>query len=188
MVISMGQDVARTLLASGYAGSGDIALELHAAVAEPRRRYRQGWARMIEVEAAPDAWEHCAKWIEVECASPHGVRVVERNADIRLKSLARKIDKEIGRLCAHPAYAELAVKGHDSTVLPAYRLRLYGDDVAYGPPQPTRHQAMKAAGFSKGRLEAGQMTPEVVNIRGTVFTYWIFDEVVTLVRASGTRR
>lgn len=167
LVIEVGAQVAADITSSRFAATGDLGMELHSAIMKPRKKRRQGWASLLEVEADPRCWEEYIRWVR-DNLGPYGISQGERARQDRLRSLARKAEMEIARLGKHPAYRNVAVLGHDSTLLPAWRVEGY--DVL----GPTPRLARAAALYADGPLERGDLEPFAMKVRGRTFTYWLF--------------
>lgn len=182
LVITLGQGVTRLVLKSSFSSSGDDAMAMHHALANPRRRFTQGFARMVEVGATPDEWETLATWAMREAHSFFGMDRKAQNFCRSMSRLAVKIDGELEKLARHPAYRRIGAAGTTTERLPAWRMDLGADGYLY---RPTLLQCLKAADFSAhSDPEQGYLEPQQEKVRGRVFTRWEFR---TSVPAGGPR-
>lgn len=172
--LAMGAQVARDILGSDFATTGPLAMQMHAAVAEPAARSHRGFAAMLEVEAPPECWETLANWVTRVGNAPVGLSNEERRIRDRLWSLAYKVQSELDRLAMHPAYHDVAVKGISSEHLPGWRVE--GPGLGHAA-RPTPFRASAACGHHSGTMAQGVLVPEMRQVRGAIFTDWHWEPV-----------
>ena len=133
------------------------------ALLQPTRTFTHGWASMAEVSAHPIAWEVLARWCRGKVrAARYNEPQATKQQNRRYAYLARKIDRELDRLCAHPAYQGKPVKGIDPVVLPLYQL-------GAGPMAPTPGRAGRGG---EAPMRVGLLLPHRVASTSGTLTRW----------------
>lgn len=176
MVLSVGLKVQNLIVTSGFAATVDTPVgramqaRLTAGVV-----YQQGWADMVEVSAPPAWWEVLGRWCRAQVdqnrigTASHKVAAVRQFAHLGLR-----IDRELTRLEAHPAYHGQAIAGVEPLVLPAYRVAQPNVPADSWPIAPTPTRALRLCDWAAGDMEAGEMQPYVAQVRGQWMTMWLW--------------
>lgn len=188
MEITLGEGTVRRVLEANMVGDVDstYAGHMHYALHHPVRSEDRGIATMLTVAAPPPAWGMLSRWAKaranrIRAGSTEGARVEAR----AMARLAVRVNRELDRLAAHPAYHGVAVVGVEPLILPAYRVRIVGEHVPgmkgesyvdFGPPAPTPDLAVKLADWSPGEVLIGEMLPFAFEVNGSDMTMWIWHQ------------
>ena len=166
MALNIGHAVRRDVIESDFDQTDSPwALEMQHALLYPTRTFTKGWASMAEVSAHPVAWEILARWCRGRVTKArYNEPQATKQQNRRYAYLARKVDHELDRLCAHPAYHDKAVKGVDPVVLPLYQL-------GAGAMAPTPSRAMRSA-KGEGPMRVGLLLPHRVQATAGTLTRW----------------
>jgi len=166
MLLDLGRRVRDDILSSDFDSiDSPWALEMAGRMAIPEARFTKGFAEMVRVAAPPVAWEVLARWLNARARKArYGEPEMEKKVLIRFKHLGRKIDKELDRLCQHPAYHDAHIMGADAVSLPFYQ-------IGSGPMRPTPSRAIRDAP-NDGPMRCGILWPTEKRTPHGTMTSW----------------
>lgn len=126
-----------------------------------------GMGKVRVVRALPDMWADLANFLRVHSHHGKGEPPDTRRIAGMWTKLARRIERELGKLGNHPAYRNVAVLGIDRTVLSAWKT---GDQCFVIALDAILYQEAHPA--KAGVITHGLLIPQITIVRGRSVTQW----------------